>query len=86
MPLLIRPEFYFQKLGSLLKLNRQDPIELTNVLDAYNFNLIDDTFKNVGGNRGINIILETSKGKKLLKIYRATLGKSTIIQKGRGSS
>jgi Ser/Thr protein kinase RdoA (MazF antagonist) len=80
MPLLPRPGFYFQKLRSLLQFDRQHPIGLTNVLDVYDFHLIDYIFKPAGGNRGINIILKTSKGKKLLKIYRTSLGKSTIIQ------
>ena len=80
MRLLPRPEFYFKKLRSFLKFDRPYSIEFAHVLNAYDFDLINYIFRNVGGNRGINIIFETSKGKKLLKIYRTTLGKSTIIQ------
>lgn len=80
MLFLPRPKFLYKKIHSQLMSYPLHPSVFGEIWDSFDLNLMDHTLKPLGGNRGTNILLQTSKGKKLLKKYKSTLGKSTIIQ------
>jgi Ser/Thr protein kinase RdoA (MazF antagonist) len=56
------------------------PSILQHVINEYGIKLIDNNQRSLGGYRGVNIIIETSQGRKVLKRYKPTLGHSTISQ------
>jgi Ser/Thr protein kinase RdoA (MazF antagonist) len=80
MPFLPHPIFLYQKIRSHLASYPQISHEFTVILKDYNFELKDYKLKPAGGNRSTSIFIQTSKGKKLLKKYKSTLGHSTIKQ------
>lgn len=59
--------------------NPELPAIFAEMIDAYDLELFNYHLKPQGGNRATNIIVQTSKGKKLVKKYKETLGRSTIV-------
>jgi Ser/Thr protein kinase RdoA (MazF antagonist) len=80
MLILPRPAHIYRKIKLNLSANFTLPLVFKKVLDAYDLDLIDYHLKPRGGNRATNIILQTSKGKKLIKKYKESLSRSTIVQ------
>lgn len=50
------------------------------VIDEFDLEIMSYDVSSAGGNRAINILIQTAAGKKIVKQYKPTLGKSTIIQ------
>jgi Ser/Thr protein kinase RdoA (MazF antagonist) len=80
MHLFFYPSFLHSRIRSFRQNNFIKPPILQHVINEYGLKLIDNNQRFVGGYRGVNIIIETSQGRKLLKRYKPTLGHSTITQ------
>jgi Ser/Thr protein kinase RdoA (MazF antagonist) len=79
--------FYFPKPNKIIDklkiskdLSKTDFKEINEILKPYGIENIKNYKIPKDGNRGQNIIINTKFGKKLLKRYKSTLDKSTIIQ------
>jgi Ser/Thr protein kinase RdoA (MazF antagonist) len=80
MRVLPHPLFLYQKIRAHLASYPEIPDQFTVILQNYDLELKDFRLKSAGGNRSTSIIIQTSKGKKLFKKYKSTLGHSTITQ------
>ena len=77
---LPKARFIIKKLNLPKKIGKEKKIEIKEILKIYGIENIENYCIPIDGNRGQNIILKTIDGKKLLKRYKSTLNKSTIIQ------
>jgi len=77
---LRRPQRYY----AIWKANRNrksvDMRFINEILIKYDLNLVNAPKPTIGGSRNYTLIIETSKGKKVFKQYKESLGESTIIQ------
>ena len=79
-PYLRRPQRIYSFVRSF---SRRLPIEISkvdNILSQYGLDLIGRPKSSSSGVRNQSLIVNTSRGKKLLKGYKESLGQSTIIQ------
>ncbi len=77
---LRRPQRYYQMWKADRNRKSLDPTFINEILDKYDFNLISTPKPTLGGSRNYSLIIETSKGKKIFKQYKESLGEPTIIQ------
>jgi Ser/Thr protein kinase RdoA (MazF antagonist) len=80
MPLILHPKAFYHKIQCFWPNKRLEPSLLKQVISQYDFEAINFNQKSAGGYRGLNIIIKTSDGIKILKQYKPTLGDSTIAQ------
>ncbi len=80
MHLFFYPRVFYSRIRSFWRNNFIKSSILQKIISEYDLNLINNNQRSVGGYRGVNLLIETSKGRKLLKKYKPTLGNSTITQ------
>lgn len=79
-PYLIRPQRLYAKWQANRKnISFEMPL-IKEILTKYDLGLTDSPKPAIGGSRNKTYIIETSRGKKIFKQYKESLGEPTIIQ------
>jgi hypothetical protein len=77
---LPHPKYLFRYINSKRRKSEYDIGKVREILAAYGFEILGKPKRTIGGLRNQCMIINTPSGKKLLKIYKESLGTSTITQ------